>query len=150
MARSAISGTFHNQLELNAAEKSRLVRYMLDPNTSEMDFRDGARILADHIGLFYRGPDTEIDDLLSKTMSRFQVDNYRPLVLLQTLKRYPGIGPYANSILDSTNIPSYLREAAFRALAVSFQDPARKYAMAHLLDEQHSPLQDAEAKVLVS
>lgn len=149
MTRSAISGAFHGPLEFTAAEKSRLVTYILDPNVSEMDFRDGARVLAAHIGLFYRGTDTKIDDLLSKTMSRFRVDSYRPVVLLQTLKHYPSIGHYASRILESKDIPNDLREAAFNALTESSVDQARKYAMEHLLDEQDPSLQIGEARALV-
>lgn len=149
MERLSLSGTYRNQLELSAAEKSRLVAYMLDPDTSEIDFRDGARVLGAHIGLFYPGIDTKLDELLSKTMSRFQVDSYRPRVLLQTLKRYQGIGHYASAILKSEEVPNDLRESAFVALIEFFGEDARRYAMAHLLNEEHRPLQEAEARVLV-
>ncbi|WP_321785752.1 hypothetical protein [Paraburkholderia sp. J94] len=150
IARSSLSGNYRSSIELSTAEKSRLVVYMLDPDTSELDFRDGARILAAHLGLFYPGVDTKIDELLSKTMSRFKIDSYRPRVLLETLKRYQGVYPYADSILKSPNVPNDLREAAFGALSGPFYgDDASKYAMAALLTEQYAPLAEAEAKVIV-
>jgi hypothetical protein len=147
MTRSNLTESYRN-LELSSAEKSRLIAYMLDPDTSETDFRDGARVLGAYVGIFYAAADTKLDELLSKTMSRFQADNYRPRVLLETLKRYQGIGQYANGILESKDAPDDLREAAFNALTGLFSDRARKYAISHLPQEQYGPLQDAEAKVL--
>lgn len=148
MARSNMSGTYRGQMDLSAAEKSRLVAYMLDPDTSEMDFRDGARILGAHVGIFYGPADSKLDELLSKTMSRFQADSYRPRVLLENLQNYQGIGGYANAILAATNVPNDLRYAAFSALKGQSRETAQKYALAHLLEEQYAPLQAAEAKVL--
>lgn len=150
MMRSGLGPGYGRSIELTTAEKSRLVNYMLDPNCSETDFRDGARVLGAYVGLFYRGVDTNIDELLSKTMTRFQVDNDRPLILLESLKRYGGIAPYADGILKDAKIPDYLREAAFNALAVVANDDAREYAAVHLLTERYAPLQEAEARELAA
>ncbi len=150
MARAELSGAYRNSLELSAAEKSRLVAFMLDADTSEKDFRDAARVLGAHLGIFFPGTDTKIDELLSKTMSRFESDSYRPRILLETLKRYQGIGKYAKGIVENKNSPNDLRESALLALASLYHEEAVKYSLVHLPDEQYSPLQDAEAKILAN
>lgn len=149
LARANLSGTYRNQLDLSAAEKSRLVAYMLEPETSDIDFRDGARAISANIGYFYSGVDTHIDELLAKGMTSFQVESIRPRILLETLKHYPGIGGYAEGILKNSNMPDDLREYAFLALVESFRRDAQKYAMGHILSEQSGSLQNAEALSLV-
>ncbi|WP_439889755.1 hypothetical protein ACS7SF_10635 [Ralstonia sp. 25C] len=148
MARSSISGAYRGHMDLSVAEKSRLVAYMLAPDTSEMDFRDGARILGAHVGIFYAAADSKLDELLEKTMARFQADSYRPRVLLENLQRYQGTGQYANRILATPDVPNDLRYAAFSALSNLFGEAAKKYALTHLSEEQYVPLQVAEVKFL--
>ncbi|MNX41586.1 hypothetical protein D3C86_719920 [compost metagenome] len=145
MERSGWTEYFGHRFDVSAAEKSRLVAYMLQEDTSEMDFRDGARVLAAHFGLFFPAMDTQLNELLSKTMARFQVDNYRPVVLFEAFKRYQGIAHYAEQVLEKPNIPVQLRTAAFKALAVVSSEDAQKYAKGNLLKEEYSPLRDALA-----
>ncbi|WP_159069222.1 hypothetical protein [Burkholderia metallica] len=150
VVRGSMTGSYRNPLELSQAEKSRLISYMLDPDTSESDFRDGARVLGASIGMFYFGTDPKFDELISKTMSRFEVDSFRPRALLDSLSRYQGIGGYALAILNAKNVPNDLRFSAFRALKGISSAEAEKYATAHLLNEQYAPLQDEQAKSLVA
>ncbi|AOK60164.1 hypothetical protein [Burkholderia ubonensis] len=150
VVRGSMTGSYRSPLELSQAEKSRLISYMLDPDTSESDFRDGARVLGANIGMFYFGVDPRLDELISKTMSRFEVDSFRPRALLDSLSRYQGIGSYALAILNAKNVPNDLRFSAFKALKGMFSGEAEKYAAAHLLEEQYAPLQDELAKSLAA
>jgi hypothetical protein len=149
MTRNGTSSSYIGRLELSESEKSRLVAFMLEPETSETDFRDGARVLEAYIGPFYFVADSKLDELLSKTLTgAIEKDSARPIALLESLKRYPGIALYAKAILAIDGVPDRLRMSSFSALAAQFGNEAKEYAAKHLLTEKNSFLQEAEAKVL--
>lgn len=148
MERSRIDRSPRSPLTISPAEESRLVAYMLEPNTSETDFRDGARVLGASIGIFYPGIKSDFDKLLSSTLTRFRADSYRPSVLLTALRHYQGTVEYANNILKAKNVPDDIRYSAFNVLSGFYSNDAQKYATANLLTESYAPLQDAEAMSL--
>jgi hypothetical protein len=137
LARDRIESRGSNRIELSEIEKSRLIAYMQDPSTSAIDFRDGARILSAHLGpWFFQGTDPQIDDLLKPIFSSKDFDNEKRLILLEFLKNYLGMTPYAKEILENFAPPARWKRAAFFTLARYDTKFADQYAELNLLKDE--------------
>ncbi len=150
LERAKLAEHYAPELELADSEKSRLVAYMLEPTTSDLDFRDGTRVLAGHFGPFFFGDDPKVDELFAAYVAPNRSNPFRLNILLQTLKGYRPAAAYAQAILDHPELPGNDRQVALRALESTDSTAAEAYARAHLGTETFAALAQEEAEVLAT
>lgn len=118
-------------MQLGAAEVKRLTLLLQDPDTTDIDFLDAAKVIAMTRGpIFGISPNPDLEKVVETVFSSNSFSNNKKYGLLTAWGNEISILPYAEEILkNDENPPKYFKDSAFRIVSRKNPELALSYAI---------------------
>lgn len=138
------------RVELAEDEKTRLYQVMLDPDTSDSEFHDAARLIEASKGLF-AGYDNDLPlgDVIKTVMGDSKYSERKRTIIFENLWRESALLGASLAALEKPGIPDLWARYAFKNAGLHLPKEAEPYAI-KMLESQETVNQQVAAEFLAT